>query len=393
MQSFPFRGALRRTRIQMLCAGLVFCLCGMTPSASAETLMHASSKGMRFQVEQVAAGLGVPWGLAFLGPDALLITERGGGIRLLTPSSRTLQRITGGPEVWAFGQGGLLDVAVPPNYKRGGWIYFTYSKPQGSGSAQAATTLARAKLDGTRLVGLEDLLVTRSAADSGRHFGSRIAFDEAGHLFFSIGDRGLRPSAQNLKTHSGAILRLRLDGGVPGNNPFANRTNALPEIWSYGHRNPQGLFYDRERQWLWSNEHGPRGGDEINLIQPGRNYGWPVISYGKEYFLPLAVGEGTAKEGMEQPIKHYVPSIAPGSLIVYSGTAFPAWRGNLLSGALKLQHLNRVELDADGNAVAEERLLESLGERIRALAESLAGRLYLSTDRGRILRLRPAKAD
>ena len=165
--------------------------------------------------------------------------------------------------------------------------------------------------------------------------------------------------------------------------------SALPEIWSYGHRNPQGIFYDRKKRRLWSIEHGPRGGDEINLILPGRNYGWPVISYGKEYWGPVQVGEGTEKEGMEQPVKFYVPSIAPGSLIVYSGKAFPAWKGNLFAGALKLTHLNRVEIDSSGRAVAEERLLEGLGERIRALLESPQGWLYFSTDTGSIFRLRP----
>ncbi|MCS5552695.1 MAG: PQQ-dependent sugar dehydrogenase, partial [SAR324 cluster bacterium] len=196
---------------------------------------------------------------------------------------------------------------------------------------------------------------------------------------------------QDLGTHSGSILRLKIDGSVPDDNPLVNRTDALPEIWSYGHRNPQGLFYDRQQKWLWSIEHGPRGGDEINLINPGLNYGWPVISYGKEYFSFAQVGESTHKEGMEQPVKYFVPSIAPGSLIVYSGKAFPDWKGNLFSGALAKRHLNRVEIDPDGNAVAEERLLEKLRERIRAIVESPEGWIYLSTDMGKILRLKPAE--
>ena len=170
-----------------------------------------------------------------------------------------------------------------------------------------------------------------------------------------------------------------------------NQTDALPEIWSYGHRNPQGLFYDRQNKRLWSIEHGPRGGDEINLINPGLNYGWPVISYGKEYYSPARVGENTHKEGMEQPVKYYVPSIAPGSLIVYSGKAFPNWKGNLFSGALAKRHLNRVEIEPEGNAIAEERLLEKLRERIRAIVESPEGWIYLSTDMGKILRLKPAE--
>jgi glucose/arabinose dehydrogenase len=284
------------------------------------------------------------------------------------------------------GQGGLLDVAVPPDYTSGDWIYFTYSKEQ---KGKGVTALARARRKGNRLVALEDLLVTRSASSTGRHFGSRIAFDGAGHLFFSVGDRGVRPNAQNLSTHAGSILRLDLNGNVPEDNPFVHQTGALPEIWSYGHRNPQGMFYDRNQQRLWSIEHGPRGGDEINLILPGLNYGWPIISYGKEYWNPLPVGEGTEKEGMEQPVKFYVPSIAPGSLIAYSGKAFPDWKGNLFAGALKLTHLNRVEIDNTGSAITEERLLVGLRERIRALTESPEGWLYLSTDSGKILRIRP----
>ena len=182
---------------------------------------------------------------------------------------------------------------------------------------------------------------------------------------------------------------MDLNGNVPEDNPFVHQTGALPGIWSYGHRNPQGMFYDKNLRRLWSIEHGPRGGDEINLILPGLNYGWPVISYGKEYWGPFQVGEGTEKEGMEQPVKFYVPSIAPGSLLVYSGKAFPDWKGNLFAGALKLTHLNRIKLDNAGRVIAEERLLEGLGERIRALVESPEGWLYLSTDSGKILRIRP----
>ena len=186
-----------------------------------------------------------------------------------------------------------------------------------------------------------------------------------------------------------SILRLYLNGRVPKDNPFFQQENILPEIWSYGHRNPQGVFYDKSQQRLWSNEHGPRGGDEINLISPGLNYGWPIISHGKEYWGPVQVGEGQEKEGMEQPIKFYIPSIAPSSLIVYSGKAFPAWKGNLFAGALKMTHINRIEINSFGREVEEERLLERLGERIRDILESPEGWLYFSTDSGKIMRIRP----
>ena len=373
-------------RLQKIILWLLLVFSWLVQSAMGEPIFLTSRKGVSFQVNKIADGLGVPWGMVFISPDQILFTERKGKIGILVPASGEVIRISGGPKVMHSGQGGLLDVAVPPDYAPGDWIYFTYSKElRGKG----VTALARARRDGNRLITLHDLLVTRSESSTSRHFGSRIAFDGAGHLFFSVGDRGVRPNAQNLTTHAGSILRLGLNGSIPEDNPFVHQGNTLSEIWSYGHRNPQGIFYDMERKRLWAIEHGPRGGDEINLILPGLNYGWPVISYGKEYWGPFQVGEGTEKEGMEQPVKFYVPSIAPGSLILYSGKAFPAWKGNLFAGALVLTHLNRVELDHAGRAVAEERLLEALGERIRALVESPEGWLYLSTDSGRILRLRP----
>ena len=338
------------------------------------------------RLEQLYEGLGVPWGLSFLSADKLVMTERSGGVRLLDINSLVMTNIGGVPRIAARGQGGLLDVAAGPNYASDGWIYFTYSKAVDDG---AATTLARARLRQQRLSDWQELLVTDSATATERHFGSRIAFDDQGHVYFGVGDRGERPQAQNLRNHIGSILRLNLDGSVPADNPFVGNPAARDEIWSYGHRNPQGLLFDSQTRRLWSIEHGPRGGDEINLVQPGRNYGWPVISHGKEYWGPVAVGEATSKPGMEQPRKVYIPSIAPGSLLLYRGKAFSQWRGNLFAGALKLRHLNRIELSPAGEVIAEERLFEDLGERIRALATGPEGWIYFSTDSGRILRARP----
>ncbi|MDH5660304.1 MAG: PQQ-dependent sugar dehydrogenase, partial [Gammaproteobacteria bacterium] len=289
-------------------------------------------------------------------------------------------------DVMAEGQGGMLDVAISPNYKNDGWIYFTYVK---NIDGEGATVLARAKLKLNRFYEWQELLVSESTTDASQHFGSRIAFDKKGHVFFGIGDRGERPNAQDLTNHAGSIMRLNLDGSIPEDNPFVNSDSSLPEIWSYGHRNPQGLVYDIKTNRLWEIEHGPRGGDEINLIKKGANYGWPVISYGKEYWGPLAVGEGTHRKGMEQPVKVYVPSIAPGSLLIYSGTIFPQWQGNLFSGALKLRHINRIVLNKKGEAISEERLLETLDNRIRALAQSPEGWIYFSTDSGEIYRIKP----
>ncbi|MGB5278154.1 MAG: PQQ-dependent sugar dehydrogenase [Gammaproteobacteria bacterium] len=366
---------------------LLLCLLTLLslPSYAASPQLIQSEK-VTFVLEQVTDGLGTPWGMAFISNTRLLVTEREGSIKLLDTQSKSLAPVQGAPAVLAEGQGGLLDVAVPPDFTTGDWIYFTFVRNKDD---QGVTVLARAKLTSNNLEQWQELLETRSATDTGRHFGSRIAFDEKGYVYFGVGDRGERPSSQDLTNHAGSVMRLYRDGRVPQDNPFIQRKNVQPEIWSYGHRNPQGMAYDDTRKRLWLIEHGPRGGDEINLVLPGRNYGWPVISYGKEYWGPLSVGEGTHREGMEQPIKQYTPSIAPGSLLLYSGNAFPAWRGNLFSGALKLRHLNRVTLSEDGKAIGEERLLTELGERIRALTQSPEGWLYFSTDSGKVYVMKP----
>ena len=367
---------------------IVFVLCSLPVALQARSAQIIDSETTSFRLEQVAEGLGVPWGLTFLSDTRLLITERRGTIKLLDIESGSLMPIRGVPDVKASGQGGLLDVAVPPGHEAGDWIYFTFVRDILS---EGVTVLARAKLIDDLLVGWQDLLETESAEGGGRHYGSRIAFDNDGHVYFGVGDRGDRPNSQQLDNHAGSIIRLHRDGRVPDDNPFLNHKDALPETWSFGHRNPQGMAYDHENDRLWSIEHGPRGGDEINLVQRGRNYGWPVISYGKEYWGPLAVGEGTHREGMEQPVKQYTPSIAPGSLLFYSGDAFPSWRGNLFSGALKLTHLNRVMLDENARAIGEERLLDDMGERIRALTESSQGWLVFSTDSGKIFIIKPTE--
>jgi aldose sugar dehydrogenase len=352
-----------------------------------QNLAVRESEGMSYVVEEVSADIDdVPWGMAFINANEILVTRRSGSVIILNTDTHKIREISGAPKVMTGGQGGLMDVALPPPYKSTDWIYFSYTK---NIADEGATTLARAKLKDDKLVEWSDLLVTKSITDTYRHFGGRIAFDGDGHLFFSVGERGERPNGQDLSTHAGSILRLKMDGTAADNNPFSSNKKGLPEIYSYGHRNPQGLSYDFENKRLWSNEHGPRGGDEINLILPGRNYGWPEISHGKEYWGPFDVGEGTERADVEAAVKVYIPSIAPSSLLYYSGKAFPKWQGNLFSGALKLMHLNRVTLDKNGKAIAEERLLKDLNERIRCLAQSPEGWIYLSTDSGRILRIRP----
>jgi len=351
-----------------------------------------------YQITQVATGLGIPWGMSFQSESEILFTERKGRLGIVNIDSGEVNYLSGLPEIIANGQGGLMDLVKPINNEIADWTYFTYVKPIDA-VGNGETTLARAHISKDGVFDWQDLLVTHSlfgvifdvtgiAWGSDRHFGSRIAFDDT-HLYFSIGDRGNRPNGQNLETHAGSILRLNVDGSVPQDNPFVDVEGSRNEIWSYGHRNPQGLVWDGVNQRLWSIEHGPRGGDELNLIERGANYGWPIISYGKEYASFRSVGEGTHKEGMEQPKKFYIPSIAPGSLMQYTGEAFPEWQGDLFAGALKLRHINRIELDQEGNAIVEERLMEDLNERIRALLQSPEGWIYFSTDSGNIYVIKP----
>jgi len=342
-----------------------------------------NAKNVEFKVEVIVSNLSIPWGMTFLDDKRMLLTQRNGSIFILNVQTKKLTPILNRPNIYHYKQGGMLDVQISPNYKKDAWIYFTYVKKL---NGLGVTTLSRAKLKNNRLYSLQELLVTKSATKTGAHFGSRITFDEDGHLYFSVGDRGVRRNGQDLNTHAGSILRLNLDGTVPKDNPFVNR-DGLDEIYSYGHRNPQGLFYDKLSKKLYSIEHGPRGGDEINIIKKGKNYGWATISYGKEYFSFEPVGIGTHHKGMEQPIKVYTPSIAPSSLIVYSGKLFKHYKGNLFSGALVLKHLNRIVLGKNSKVLKEERLLKNLDERIRNVIESPNGYLYISTDSGKILRL------
>lgn len=358
-------------------------------SILAEPLSEGSSLGHDYQVEEVASGFGTPWGLAFISDAEMVITGRAGQLWLLNTESGESSELSGLPgDIATRGQGGLLDVQTSPSFGSDRTLYFTYSKAVDDG---AATTLARAVLseNNDQLTGWEDLLVTDSASNAGQHFGSRVTFDDEGYVYFGVGDRGDRDNGQDFSNHASSIMRLHLDGRVPDDNPFVDDADIPDEIWSLGHRNPQGLAYDLERNRLWEIEHGPRGGDEINVIEAGENYGWPVVSHGREYWGPVDVGEAESLPGYVDPVKVYVPSIAPGSLLVYRGDAFPDWRGHLFAGALVLTHLNHIAVNAQGEIGEEDRLLEDLGERIRAVAEDDHGHLFLSTDSGRILRVSP----
>lgn len=344
----------------------------------------------RVDVVTVVSGLEHPWGLAFLPGDEVLITERAGRLRIVRGGQLDPSPVAGVPEVWANGQGGLLDVAIHPGFNENRWVYLTYSKP-GDGN-QATTALARGRLadDGSRLEGLEDLFVADAWTGAGVHFGSRLAFSPDGHLFMSIGDRGDMDAAQDRSNHQGTILRLNDDGTVPADNPFVGEAGVLPEIWAYGIRSPQGLAFHPETGALWETEHGPRGGDELNVIEPGRNYGWPVITYGINY-NGRQIGDGiTEAPGMEQPVHYWVPSIATSGLTIYVGDRFPAWRGSAFTGGLAGTQLARVGLEGT-TSTGVEVLLESRGERIRDVRTGPDGFIYLLTDqaRGALLRLEP----
>ena len=335
-----------------------------------------------FKVEEMAQGLGVVWGMVFLNDREILFTEREGQFKKLNLKTKRIQSLSGAPEVYARGQGGLMDVALHPHFQKNKKVYFSYSKRK---KRKQTMAVAVGILKRKQLIQVKDIFEAQPIVSSSIHFGSRLVFDKQGFLFVTVGDRGKRHSAQNLKTHLGKILRLTDRGAPPPDNPFVSVKEAQPEIWSLGHRNPQGIFIHPETGELWEQEHGPRGGDEINQIQKGQNYGWPVITFGREYWGP-SIGEGRVKKGMKQPVKHFTPSIAPSSLLIYSGKVFKKWKGDFFSGALVLTHLNRLKII---KGKVEERLLSQLKLRVREVIEGPDGLIYLSTDEGKILRLIP----
>lgn len=346
------------------------------------------SEDMSIRVEEIVTLPGVPWGIDLLDENTMIVTVRSGNIGLIDLSSGAYSRLYQVSDLFHLGECGLHDVRKSPSFERDRLVYFSYAKNiDGNGF----TSLAIAKIDQGSLSGWTDLFVSKhEPTDDWRHCGSRIDFNDNNYLFMSIGDRGQRKFPQDLSTHGGKIIRLHLDGSVPEDNPFVSVAGALPEIWSLGHRNPQGLAYDAGNQRLWSNEHGPRGGDEVNLIDPGKNYGWPIAGHGREYASSDFVAETTERPGMENPLKIWSPSIAPSALLVYQGDKLPGWRGNLFSTALVQKHLNRLVVDGSGRIIFEERLLEELKERFRSIIQNDAGDIFLSTDNGRILKLSPA---
>ena len=340
------------------------------------------------KVETVAKGLSNPWGLQFLPDGRMLVTERAGRLRIISKDGTLTPPIAGVPVVAADGQGGLLDVALAPDFAASRQIFFSFSEPRGG--SRNGTAVARAKLaaDGGRLDNVEVIFRQKPDYASAAHFGSRLAFARDGTLYVTLGERSSAPQeAQNAATYFGKVVRIKADGSIPADNPRIE--GWAPGIWSIGHRNPQSAAIHPDTGKLWTVEHGARGGDEINIPAAGKNYGWPVISYGRHY-SGFKIGVGTHKDGMEQPIYYWDPSIAPSGMAFYTADLAPAWKGNLFVGALAGQHLARLVLDGE-EVVGEERLLSDLGERIRDVRQGPDGALYVLTDsgNGRVLRVRP----
>lgn len=325
-------------------------------------------------VQTLYDGLTNPWGITWLSDGRMLVTERAGEILVFKDDKFTGEKLTGVPEVFAEGQGGLLDITVHPDFANNPWIYIAYSKPVEGG---ATTAISRFKLDGNAVTELQELFTAKPYITANYHFGSRIVFDNDGFMFFSVGERGTQPKVQELDNDHGKIHRLHDDGRVPSDNPFVNEKGASPSIWTYGHRNPQGMVYDKATNRLWAAEHGPKGGDELNLIEKGKNYGWPKTSYGINYDGTILT-EDKELPGIENPVRYWVPSIAPCGITQVTSDNYPNWKGNILVGALAFKHIARVQLDGTAY-VKEQRLLQDKG-RFRDVEQSPDGFIYAVTE-------------
>ena len=358
-----------------------------------EPVFHGEDHAYR--VVTVADGLQNPWGMQFLPGGDILLTERPGRVRLIRDGALLPDPVADLPEIGAGGQGGLLDILLHPDFGTNRFVYLSYAKLRADG--ERTTAVARGSWDGNRITGIREIFAAEAWSDRGAHFGGRMVIDADGYLFLALGDRGYMDESQNLRNHIGTILRLHDDGRVPSDNPFVGREDALPEIWTYGNRNGPGLAIHPETGEIWQNEHGPRGGDEINLVRPGLNYGWPVISYGINYDGSVLT-EHTHMEGMEQPVHHWTPSIATSGKAFYTGDAFPAWRGSMLVGGLAGTQIARVTLNGH-TYVGEETLLRDYGERIRDVRDGPDGFIYALTENragepaGKVIRLEPVAHD
>ncbi len=375
-------------RRRLASLGTVAVLLAPMVGCAQSTPTTLASEDHSYRVTTVAEGLEHPWSFAFLPEGGILVTERPGRLRVIRDGVLDPTPIGGVPEVWARGQGGLMDVALHPDFGDNRWVYLSYSKPGPNGTA--TTAVVRGRLEGSTLSNLEEVLEADAWNGNRVHFGSRLAFGPGGHLFVSVGDRGQQDEAQDRSNHQGTIMRIHDDGRVPADNPFVDEAGVRPEIWAYGIRSPQGLAFRPGTDELWESEHGPRGGDELNRIRPGVNYGWPEITWGVNY-NGTPVGEGRREApGMEQPVHYWVPSIATSGLAFYDGAAFPRWRGSAFVGGLAGTHLARIGLEGS-QVVEREELLSEMGQRIRDVRQGPDGFLYVLVDSGRapLWRLEP----
>lgn len=332
------------------------------------------SEELSFSIDTLATGLENPWGMAFLPDGRILIAERPGRLRVFALGELRDAPVSGIPDIWAHGQGGLLDVVLHPDYEENGWIYLAYSAPRGPGGN---TSIARGRLTGSRFTDMEVIFEGDPATGAGHHFGSRIVFDGNGYMYTTIGDRGVMNNAQTLENHNGKVLRLFDDGRIPPDNPFVDAEGAKPEIWSYGHRNIQGMALHPETGLLWAHEHGPMGGDEINLVGRGLNYGWPKVSYGVNYDGSIITTD-TTMVGMEDPVLQWTPSIAPCGLAFVDSERYPGWKNNMLVGALAGQHIHRVIIE-NNEVVHTEYLLQGFA-RFRDVRQGPDGYIYVLTE-------------
>lgn len=386
--------------IPMLKKYLPLALGGMLLTASAGLMSNSSSDDKREQkafseanlkVDTVATGLTMPWASALLPNGDLLVTERGGKLRLVHDGKLDPQEISGIPEVLYKGQGGLLDIALHPDYKTNGWIYISYSSPKKDGEAGddggANTALMRAKLKDHALTDIQQLFKAIPNVKANVHFGGRIVFDKKGYIFLSLGERGQKENSQDLGRDQGKVVRLHEDGKIPTDNPFVKTAGARPEIWTYGHRNPQGLIINPATGVIWEHEHGPQGGDELNIIEKGKNYGWPLITFGIDYDNSI-ISKDTARAGLEQPVVYWKPSIAPCGITFLSNDKYKEWKGDLLVGSLKFMYLQH--LTVKGNKVTKREIIFDKIGRVRDVRMATDGNVYVVLENsGKVVRISP----
>lgn len=367
--------------------GIICCVVLASSACAQQSKTSLSDNNLSYEYQLVTKGIDIPWGMAWLDDESILVSDRKGELRIIKNGKLLSEKVAGLPELRAQGQGGLLDVVVDPSYAQNNLIYFSYSGLEGEGEG-AHTSVMRAKLGDFRLT--EQVVIFEGGPNStkGQHYGSRLAFDKQGYLYISSGDRGNRDvNPQRLDRDAGKIHRINRDGSIPKDNPFVGQKDANPSIYSYGHRNPQGMAMHPVTGEIWTHEHGPKGGDEVNIIQQGANYGWPVISYGVNY-SGTSFTELTEKEGMQQPVWYWVPSIAPSGMTFVTSDIYPDWKGKIIVGSLKFAYLVALELDGD-KVLGQEILFPGIG-RVRNVRQGDDGYIYVATDGGGIFKIVPS---